>query len=68
MKWTLRLAGMGTDHQSRSQPNAASIPSAAPQPATYPTGHIALIMIPQSMDGPIREQQRIRLDYRRLPR
>jgi hypothetical protein len=41
-----------TDHQSPPGPNAASIPSASPQPVTYPTGHIALIIIPQSMNGP----------------
>src|ERR1700748_400128 len=37
----------GIDHQSPSQPNAASIPSADPQPATYPTGLIPIVMIPQ---------------------
>src|SRR5579859_4537083 len=35
-----------TDRQSPSQPNAASIPSTGPQPATYPTDLIALDMIP----------------------
>src|SRR4051795_7473577 len=34
-----------TDHQSPSQPNAASIPSANPQPATYPAGPIPIVMI-----------------------
>src|SRR5271166_3665707 len=47
MEWTLRLVGMGIDHQSPSQPNAASIPSVNPQAATYPTGPITIVMIPQ---------------------
>jgi hypothetical protein len=46
----LRVIGIG--HQFRFQPTAAPIPSAKPQPVTYPTTRIACVMIRQCLDSP----------------
>src|SRR3954465_8477289 len=37
----------GTGHQSPSQPNTTSIPSVSPQPGTYLTDPISIVMIPR---------------------
>src|SRR5208337_4585336 len=54
------------DHQSPSQPNAASIPSVNPQPATYPTGPIPIVMIPQISGRSLTVDKKTLKDQRNL--